>query len=169
MNIKSLCLAGIMFLLLDVNASEHSRDLSRDSQSSNSATNNLQLNQIQESSYQQIKSLNNDEQVKNSQTIVTTDAQNENNEQQTAIGELTNLIAAYVEQLSEDEYSESEDEYYWGDTERAMYDSMNEEQYGQAYDIYQGLNEYGTAWQYWYPWQCWCQNCAYQFYGIPER
>ena len=102
------------------------------------------------------------EQIQNSQTTLNTNAQNGATEQQNDIEEFTNFMESYMALLSSPVDNDQQNTYYYN-TEQAMYDMMNEWQYTQGWDIY------SPAWQYWDPWQDWCPNCAYFFYGTPER
>ena len=155
MNIKSLCLVGTLFVSVGM-ASDLPDELSPREQNINSATNNLFTSQVQVDPQQKT------EQIQNSQTTLNTNAQNGATEQQNDIEEFTNFMESYMALLSSPVDNDQQNTYYYN-TEQAMYDMMNEWQYTQGWDIY------SPAWQYWDPWQDWCPNCAYFFYGTPER
>lgn len=169
MNIKSLCLVGALFMLVDVNASEHPKDLALGTQNANSATSNLSVNQVQENSHQQIEFSDDNEQFRNPQTTVGAATQNGNNELRTELDELRNLLNTYLLWLSNSMGIEQQNTYSLDNTEQTTHNMLDEEQYEQEYDIYQGWDGYNPAVQYWDPWQYWCPNCASSFFGIPER
>ena len=159
-------------MLVDANADANALEYSKDS-----ITSNQSLNLVQGIDHQQIAPSNENEQVIDPQMTVDSDEQNESNEQQIEFEELTNLLETCCSGWSAEFMDIDPQGTYctcdWDDSEPTMYETMNditnEEQYAQEPDIYQGWNEYSAAWQYWNPWQYWCPDCAYSFYGMPER
>ena len=120
MNIKSLCLVGALFMLVDVNASEHPKDLALGTQNANSATSNLSVNQVQENSHQQIEFSDDNEQFRNPQTTVGAATQNGNNELRTELDELRNLLNTYLLWLSNSMGIEQQNTYMKSNTSKNM-------------------------------------------------